>query len=82
MLENTFTTEEKMKYKPKLNLQKAEEIRTRFRARTLGKQLAYEYGVSKSTISMVVQGRIWNENRTKTSPPRARSASQTGQVAG
>ena len=43
----------------KLNYELAQIIRARFAAGELGKVLAYEYGVTKTTISMIVTGRIW-----------------------
>jgi hypothetical protein len=45
--------------KTKLNSELAQIIRARFAAGELGKTLAYEYGVTKTTISMIVTGRIW-----------------------
>jgi len=43
----------------KLNHQLAQIIRDRFAAGTPGKVLAYEYGVSKGNISMIITGKIW-----------------------
>jgi transcriptional regulator with XRE-family HTH domain len=48
-----------MKRRPKLSLQQAEQIRIRFKNGITGKQLAYEYGVARSTISMIVNKRTW-----------------------
>ena len=43
----------------KLNHQLAQIIRDRFTAGVPGKVLAFEYGVSKATISMIITGKIW-----------------------
>jgi len=46
---------------PKINQQKADEIRIRFRRGEPGKVLAHEYGVRKSTVSMIVTDKIWKK---------------------
>ena len=43
----------------KLNYELAQTIRDRFAAGVPGKVLAYEYNVSKSTISEIITGKIW-----------------------
>lgn len=47
--------------RPKINLQKAEEIRVRFRQGEPGKVLAYEFGIQKSTVSAIVNDKIWKK---------------------
>jgi hypothetical protein len=45
---------------PKLTQEKADEIRRRFFVdRALGKVIAHEFGVSKSTVSEIVRDKIW-----------------------
>jgi len=46
-------------YRAKLTWQIADEIRQRFAAGTPQKALAYEYGVSQPSISMIVTGKTW-----------------------
>lgn len=43
----------------KLTYELAQTIRDRFAAGTPGKVLAFEYGVSKGNISMIINGKIW-----------------------
>ncbi len=45
----------------KLDLAKARDIRRRFAAGELGIDLAREYGVKPTTISMVVRGQTWRQ---------------------
>jgi dTDP-4-dehydrorhamnose reductase len=55
---------------PKLDLDAARQIRQRYAAGETGKVLAYKYGVSKSTISMVVKQRIWRDDGGVNIPQR------------
>jgi len=43
----------------KLNYETAQTIRERAGDGEMQKILAYEYGVTKSTISMIITGKIW-----------------------
>jgi len=43
----------------KLNYELAQTIRDRFAAGVPGKVLAFEYGVSKGNISMIITRKIW-----------------------
>jgi hypothetical protein len=44
----------------KIDLPTAETIRRLYRAGTPGKILAWRFGLNKSTISMIVNDRIWS----------------------
>jgi hypothetical protein len=60
---------------PKLDLDAARQIRERYAAGETGKVLAYKYGVSKSTISMVVKQRIWRDDGGVNMPQRPPASS-------
>ena len=50
--------------KPKINQQIADDIRRRFRAGEPGKVIAHSCGVTKSTVSMIVNDRIWKDGES------------------
>lgn len=47
--------------KPKITYEQAEEIRRLFREGVPGKEIAHQYGVTKSTVSMIVNDKIWRQ---------------------
>jgi DNA invertase Pin-like site-specific DNA recombinase len=49
--------------RPKIDQEKADLIRQLYRAGTPGKILAYQFGLNKSTVSMIVNNKIWQGQR-------------------
>lgn len=70
--------------KPKIDFQIAELIRKRYRQGVPGKILAYRYGLTKSSISYIVNNRSWTANEeTQTGHgPRHGAAARAGDPQG
>ena len=49
--------------RPKIDLQKAEEIRHCVREGISQKEMTYRTGLTKSTVSMIVANKIWKNNQ-------------------
>lgn len=56
--------------RPKIDLETAEEIRRRIRAGATQKEITYETGLAKSTVSMIVANKIWKKEQSSDQPLR------------